>query len=97
LKSLDCGIFYNATFGGAASQQTARRSEPLFGRHRRYHPRVLSDTPSFAAITLVAPGVRFNAFDILVTPAFDFAIDFIKRTSSLLQGRGVRFLVFLAI
>jgi hypothetical protein len=48
-------------------------------------------------MTLVAPGVRFNAFDILVTPAFDFAIDFIKRRSSLLQGRGVRFLVFLAI
>jgi hypothetical protein len=48
-------------------------------------------------MTLVAPGVRFNAFDILVTPAFDFAIDFIKRRSSSLQGRGVRFLVFLAI
>jgi hypothetical protein len=26
------------------------------------YPRVSSDTPSFAAFTAVAPGVRFNAF-----------------------------------
>ena len=32
------------------------------------HPRVLNDTPCFAAITLVAPGERFNALAILDTP-----------------------------
>ena len=45
------------------------------------------DTPSFAAITLVAPGVRFSVFEIFVTPAFDLAIVFICLMSSLLQAR----------
>jgi len=39
--------------------------------------RVLRDTPGFAAITLVAPGERFNALAILVTPCLSFA----RRTS----------------
>jgi hypothetical protein len=30
------------------------------------YPRVSSDTPSFAAFTPVAPGVRFNALNSLV-------------------------------
>src|ERR1700756_1241158 len=46
------------------------------------HPRVLRETPSFAAITLVAPGERFNAFEIFVTPTFFFASDFNSRTSA---------------
>jgi|SRR5258708_7353015 hypothetical protein len=36
-------------------------------------PRVSSDTPSFAAFTPVAPGVRFNALAIFLTPIFCFA------------------------
>jgi hypothetical protein len=45
--------------------------------------------PSFAAITLVAPGVRFKAFDILFTPDFAFANVFICRTSSFVQARRI--------
>jgi hypothetical protein len=37
------------------------------------YPRVSSDIPSFAAFTPVAPGVRFNALAILLTPIFCFA------------------------
>jgi hypothetical protein len=54
--------------------------------------RVDSETPSFAAITLVAPGVRFNAFAILTTPDFAFAIVFIVRTSSFVHARRTAFL-----
>ena len=32
------------------------------------YPRVLKDIPRFAAITLVAPGERFNALAIFLTP-----------------------------
>ena len=59
------------------------------------HPRVLKETPSFAAITLVAPGERFNAFEILVTPTFFFASDFNSRTSVAVHARLTNF--FLAI
>jgi hypothetical protein len=51
------------------------------------HPRVLKETPSFAAITLVAPGERFNAFEILVTPTFFLASDFNSRTSVAVHAR----------
>ncbi len=37
------------------------------------YPRVSSDTPSFAAFTPVARGVRFNALAIFLTPIFCFA------------------------
>jgi hypothetical protein len=37
------------------------------------YPRVSSDTPNFAAFTPVAPGVRFNALAIFLTPIFCFA------------------------
>jgi hypothetical protein len=57
--------------------KTARRSEPLF-----LQPRVSNDTPSFDALTIVAPIVRFNALDILFAPDLDFAIVFNVRTSS---------------
>jgi hypothetical protein len=60
-----------------------------------YH-RILNDIPRFAAITLVAPTVRFNAFEILVTPALAFAIVFSVRTSSLDHVRRPTFF-FLAI
>jgi hypothetical protein len=36
--------------------------------------RIESETPSFAAFTLVAPGVRLSAFAILITPDFALAI-----------------------
>jgi hypothetical protein len=42
--------------------------------------RVDSDTPSFAAITCVAPAVRFSDLAIFVTPALALAIAFICRT-----------------
>ncbi|MFG3598272.1 hypothetical protein [Bradyrhizobium sp. RDI18] len=45
-------------------------------------------------MTLVAPGVRFNAFEILATPDFDFAIVFIVRTSSFVHARRTTFLAF---
>jgi hypothetical protein len=56
--------------------------------------RVDRETPSFAAITVVAPGVRFNALAILATPAFAFAIVFIVRTSSFVHARRTTFLAF---
>ena len=39
------------------------------------YPPVSSDTPSFAAFTPVAPGVRFNALAIFLTPIFKEVID----------------------
>jgi hypothetical protein len=54
--------------------------------------RVESETPSFAAITVMAPGVRFNAFAILATADLAFAIVFIVRTSSLVHARRTTFL-----
>jgi hypothetical protein len=60
-------------------------------------PRILRDTPRFAAITLVAPGERFNALDILFTPTLAFAIVFNVRTSSFDHARRTSFFVFLAI
>jgi len=56
-----------------------------------------SDTPSFAAITCVAPGVRFSDFAIFLTPVLAFAMAFICRTSSLVHSRRMIFLVVLAI
>lgn len=56
--------------------------------------RVDSETPSFAAITLVAPGVRFNFFAILTTPDFALAIVFIVRTSSFVHARRTTLLAF---
>jgi hypothetical protein len=50
-------------------------------------------TPSWWAFTAVAPIVRFNAFDILVTPVFFFASDFNSRTSDDVQARRTIFLV----
>jgi hypothetical protein len=52
---------------------------------------VLKDTPCFAAITLVAPGERFNALEILDTPAFDLAIVFNVRMSSFDHARRTTF------
>jgi hypothetical protein len=51
------------------------------------YPRVSSDTPSFAAFTPVAPGVRFNALAIFLTPILCFASDFNSRTSFLVHSR----------
>src|SRR6202022_4689035 len=62
------------------------------------YPRVSSDTPSFAAFTPVAPGVRFNAFAIFLTPIFCFASDFNSRTSFLVHSRLTTFFfAFLAM
>jgi hypothetical protein len=53
-----------------------------------------NETPNFAAITPVAPGVRFSALAILVTPDLAFAIVFIVRTSSFVHARRTTFLAF---
>jgi len=47
-----------------------------------------------AAITLVAPGERFNAFAIFVTPCLSLAIDFNNLRSSLVHDRRIRFFFF---
>ena len=81
-----------------SSKPRLRRRKWATGRAtaRRFvgQARVDKETPSFAAITLVAPGVRFNAFAILVTPDFAFAIVFIVRTSSFVHARRTTFLAF---
>jgi hypothetical protein len=46
-------------------------------------------------LTAVAPIVRFNAFDILVTPVFFFASTFSSRTSDEVQGRRATFSFFI--
>src|SRR4051812_25763589 len=72
---------------------TKSRPEAASSR-RRNHARNDSEMPSFAAITLVAPGVRFRAFDIFFTPDFAFANVFICRTSSFVQARRTIFFAF---
>jgi len=47
-----------------------------------HYPFVLKDIPRFAAITLVAPRVRFSALAIFLTPCLSLAIDFNVRKSS---------------
>jgi hypothetical protein len=76
----------------AAKKKTARRSEPVFLFLADIQPRVSNDTPSFAAITVVAPGVLFSDFAIFLAPALDFAIVFNVRTSSFVQARLITFL-----
>jgi hypothetical protein len=45
-------------------------------------------------MAVVAPGVRFNAFAILATPDFAFAIVFIVRTSSFVHARRTALFAF---
>jgi hypothetical protein len=52
---------------------------------------MLRDTPRLPAMTVVAPGVRFNALAILVTPFFSLAIVFNVRTSSFDHARRTTF------
>ena len=52
------------------------------GPNFSHQVRIDSDIPCFAAITLVAPSVRFSFFAILATPCLSLAIDFINRRSS---------------
>jgi hypothetical protein len=61
------------------------------------HPRVLNDTPCFAAITLVAPGERFNALAILVTPCLSLAIVLNLRKSSFDHARRTTFFFFISV
>jgi hypothetical protein len=60
----------------------------------KFQARVDSETPSFAAMTLVAPEVRFNALAIFVTPDFALAIVFIVLTSSFVHARRTTFFAF---
>jgi len=73
-----------------------RQHEFANREHIKSYFRVLNDIPRFAAITVVAPGVRFNALAIFFTPCLSFAIDFNSRRSSLVHERLTTFL-FLAI
>jgi hypothetical protein len=57
---------------------------------------VLKDIPRFAAITVVAPTVRFNALAIFLGPFFSRASDFNNRRSSLVQGRLAGFFFFIS-
>jgi hypothetical protein len=59
--------------------------------HQFYYARVEREIPCFAAITLVAPTVRFKAFEIFAPPDFAFAIVFICRKSSFVHGRRISF------
>ncbi len=52
---------------------------------------IFNDIPSFAALTVVAPGVRFRALAILATPFLSFAMDFNRRRSSLVHVRRITF------
>ena len=51
---------------------------PIIATFAFSYPLVLSDTSNICicAFTVVAPGVRFNAFAIFLAPAFCFARDF---------------------
>jgi hypothetical protein len=62
----------------------------------KHQPRVSNDTLSIDALAMVAAFVRFNALDILFTPALAFAIVFNVRTSSFDHGRRI-IIFFLAI
>jgi hypothetical protein len=57
---------------------------------------ILNEMPRFAAITLVAPTVRFSALAILLAPFLSFAIVFNNRTSFLVQRRKATFFFLLA-
>jgi len=57
---------------------------------------VLSDTPNLLAMTVVAPGVRFSALAIFLTPAFCFASVLSVFRSSFDQERRTVFFAFLA-
>jgi hypothetical protein len=70
-----------------------RHSAPIYSQWS--HPRMLNEIPRFAAITVVAPGERFNFLAMLLTPALAFAIPFNMRMSSLVQRR-ITFFFFLA-
>jgi len=58
---------------------------------------VLKDTLNDDALAIVAATVRFNALDILFTPAFDFAIVFNARTSSFDHARRTTAFFFFGI
>jgi hypothetical protein len=59
-------------------------------------PRVSNDTFNIDALTFVAATVRFNALEILFTPALDFAIVFNVRTSVAVHGITFFFLAILS-
>jgi len=62
------------------------------------YPRVLKDIPRFAAITtLVAPGERFNALAIFLTPRLSRAIVFNVRMASFDHARRTTFFFFILV
>jgi hypothetical protein len=83
---------------GPASRlkSTAQIKARLFLRQSAVHPRVSNDTFNIDALTFVAPTVRFNALEILFTPALDFAIVFNVRTSVAVHEINFFFLAILS-
>lgn len=77
--------------GDLDARRVANLRQPVINIHQR----VDNDTPSCAAFTVVAAGVRLRDFDILVTPAFALAIALSVRTSSLVQERLAAFALLL--
>ena len=75
-------------------KRVAHNCSRLYSRHQTarvcsppIHPRVSSETPSWCALTAVAPIVRFKAFAIFAAPTFFLASDFNSRTSDEVQAR----------
>ena len=61
---------------------------PAWSHHQA---RMDSEIPSWCAFTVVAPIVRFNAFEIFATPTFFLASVFISRTSDDVHERRTAF------
>jgi hypothetical protein len=81
---------------GATQKASERKDRPQnkmkFAAYN--YARIDSDKPKVCALIAIAPGVRFNAFEILATPAFCFAMVFMVRRSVLVHSRRTRFLFF---
>src|ERR1700677_1217941 len=74
------------------SRTAIRKDERFVARPGQQHqPRMDSEIPSWWALTVVAPIVRFNAFEIFATPTFFLASDFISRSSDEVHARRVAF------
>jgi hypothetical protein len=81
----------------ATSPRSCAPSYSLAGRRELYaYYRDSNETPNCDAFIFVAATVRFNPFEIRLTPTFFFASDFNSRTSDEVQARRTIFF-FLAI
>jgi hypothetical protein len=88
----NCSQLENQPMDSARESRTERvpKAFPIY-------PRVFKDIPRFAAITLVAPGERFNALAIFLTPRLSRAIVFNVRMSSFDHARRTTFFFFILV